>query len=250
MIQQLEDLLGAQLIIRSIKGVSTTREGDILYREGKKILQEIDQLEISLLANQRDLSGSLTIGTYDSISRYFFPDFIKYINSLYPQLRINLITGRSKNLIKMMRDETLDMAVYVGETSSKKMKSEVVYEDYFNFYNANNLDNSFLDTLIYFPGALGDTPLGTLKKGFKTFHECENLETVVSLSLAGLGIGLLPQRVAREYVITAKLKENQKRAKKVLKHNISIALPIKIENSGAEFIYNELNRFLSVWSQR
>tara|TARA_R110002072_G_scaffold534_6_gene3991 strand:+ start:167970 stop:168836 length:867 start_codon:yes stop_codon:yes gene_type:complete len=249
-IKQLEDLLGSQLIIRSKKGISTTREGEKLYREGKKILEDIDKLEFSLLSSQTDLSGSITIGTYDSISRYFFPDFIKYLNSLHPELRVNLCTGRSKNLMKMLRNGELDLVVYVGESSSKKLKSEVVYEDCFNFYNAGNINNSFLDTLIYFPEALGESSIADIKKGFRSFHKCENLETVVSLSLAGLGVGLLPQKVAREYVLTAKLKENQENARRVLAHNISIALPLKVESVETDFIYNELARFLSMWSQR
>ena len=73
---------------------------------------------------------------------------------------------------------------------------------------------------------------------------------MVSLSLAGLGVGLLPQKVAREYVLTAKLKENQENARRVLAHNISIALPLKVESAETDFIYNELARFLSMWSQR
>ncbi|MCO4793537.1 MAG: LysR family transcriptional regulator [Bacteriovoracaceae bacterium] len=249
-IKQLEDLLGTQLIIRSRKGISTTQEGEKLYKEGKKILEDIDKLEFSIQATRINLSGNITIGTYDSISRYFFPDFLKYIKSLHPQLRVNLCTGRSKNLVRMLKDQKLDLAVYVGESKSKYMNSKIVYGDCFNFYNAINFESSFLDTLIYFPDALGDTPVDQLKRGFKSFHQCENLETVVSLSVAGLGVGLLPQRVAREYVLAAKLRENQKKAKKVLEHSISIGLRKNEQSFEVEFIYNELMRFLKIWSER
>ncbi|MCP4912793.1 MAG: LysR family transcriptional regulator [Oligoflexia bacterium] len=247
-LNQLEDLLETQLVIRDHKGITTTQEGHKLYTQGKKILSDIDKIEFELHSQFTELNGEITIGTYDSISRYFFPDFIKYMKSLFPALNISLYTDRSSKLIEKLEKGQIDISVFVGDIKSSKIDNEVVYEDYFSFYQKKDLDKDFSKTLIYFPESLGDTSFEAFTKKYSTFHRCENLETVLSLTLSGLGVGLIPMKVAHEHIIQGNLAQiNSKH--RIARHNISIGKHSKDKSQETETLCKEILRFLEVWSQ-
>lgn len=248
-INQLEDLLQTQLVIRSRKGITTTQEGEKLYKDGKNLLKEVDRLEFAIHTKDIELDGEITIGTYDSISRYFFPDFIKYMKSLFPNLSISLYTGRSKELISKLERNQIDFSVFVGTTDSKKLETKVVYEDYFSFYQTTNLEKAFIKSLIYFPETVESGSFTSYLAKYNTFHRCENLETVLSLTVSGLGVGLLPMRVAQEYVLSGHLKQvNLKH--RLSKHRISIAKPANNYSKEAAIVYDEVVRFLGIWSRK
>ena len=248
-VMYLEDLLGAQLLIRSRQGVVPTKEGDQLYRFSKQLLDSADQFEFGLKSEGRRLAGVVTIGTYDSISRYFFPGFIKYLKGVAPQLDVSLLTGRSQDLIKKVRRGEVDLSVFVGECQKPNIKSQVVYLDSFGLFHSKGLEAQFLETLIYFPDAVGEAPLPTGAGRFKYFHRCGNLETVVSLVGSGLGVGLLPRRVAQEPMVSGKFVEvHGSQTKGLHQHPISVALNTKTESEVSAFVYDEILRFLGIWS--
>jgi LysR family hydrogen peroxide-inducible transcriptional activator len=248
-INQLEDLLECQLVVRSRSGISITQEGQILYDQGKRILSEVDQLEFSIHSDNQQLHGEITIGTYDSISRYFFPDFIKYMKAISPNLNINLYTGRSQDLIKKIERSQIDLSIFVGAPSSSLIKSEVVYTDYFKFYQPQTLDLAFSKTLIYFPGSVKNADFQSITGKYKNFHQCENLETVLSLTTSGLGVGLLPTRVAKGHLINGQLRQLPQK-NTIAKHDISIARPKEKFTQEAALVYDEALRFLNIWSQK
>ncbi|ATH07098.1 hypothetical protein BIY24_03840 [Halobacteriovorax marinus] len=245
-IKQLEDLLETQLIIRSRQGITTTKDGQLLYEEGKRILQSVDKLEFSLNQSEEELHGEITIGTYDSISRYFFPDFIKYMNSLFPKLSISLYTSRSDDLLSKLKKGKIDFAVFVGKNRSKELVSKVVYDDHFCFYQSNKLEKSFTKSLIYFPSPLEGDSMKEMTKNFETFHHCMNLETVLSLTSSGLGVGLLPTKVAQEQILSGKLKHIYP-SQKFAPHSVSIAKSKKTDSTEVSIVYDEVLRFLNIW---
>ena len=137
----------------------------------------------------------------------------------------------------------------MGSPSSNKIKTEVVYNDHFTFYQTQKIDPSFAKTLIYFPGSVKNADFQSITRKYKSFHQCENLETVLSLTTSGLGVGLLPTRVAKGQLINGQLRQSSQKTK-IAKHEISIARPQEKFTKEAAFVYDEALRFLNIWSQK
>lgn len=250
-IQQLEDLLGTSLFVRSPKGVALTRAGDLLYQYGKKVLKEVDEVEFLIKSAETDLRGHLKIGTYDSIARYFFPEFLKYMNTTVPEIVLQLETGRSSNILKKIKKGEIDIGVVVGGAGSTKgISCEPIYSDYFGLYQAPAMESRFTDNLIYFDYPLNETEKAMKQFGFNQSVLCENLETVRSLTEQSIGVGLLPHRVAKQSLVASRLipfKHPKIRSNSFDKHEIHMCHSKSGDSELRRFVVAEIKRFLQLW---
>lgn len=248
-IKQLENLLNAQLFIRTPTGVIPTHKGELLYKFSKETFKRAEDFEFKLRSNSSTYTGEIRIGTYDSIARYFFPDFIKYMQSLMPDLKVVLTSGRSQEMLKKLNSGQLDLAVHVGEIKDKSLLFTEVYQDFFQFYTAKGIEKVFLKNLISFDSSVNNIKKIKKTTHFDSYYSCENLETVTNLTLSGIGVGLIPSRVAREHLLTGKLELlDLKNDMEISKHSIYI---VKKKNMTKKLavIYKELTHFLELWSK-
>lgn len=244
-IKQLEEDLGAELLIRHSGGVITTPAGDRLYAFARKTIDEANQTQL-LVNDKVETKGTVHIGTYDSISRYFFPDFIKYLKKLAPSLTVVLSTGRSSSVLKELKKGDLDIAIVVSKgPKARALKERVIYTDSFGLYHSQQIENDFLEHLIMFPES-ASFDLDALN--FKHILSCDNLETVKSLAEQGLGVGLLPHRVAREGVLQGKLVPHRQLSPEDGSHDISLFYSKSAVSSQAQIVIDELERFLTPWA--
>ncbi len=252
-IKQLEDILNVKLLYRSVKGVIPTLEGKKLYDFAKEVIELAEKSELRIKSGLSAIKGTIRIGTYDSIARYFFPDFLNYLESTVPDLNIFLKTGKSSAMIKDLQNKNLDIAIVVfSKKPPSNLISEVIYNDSFGLYCSPQINQNFKDKLIYFDFESNDVHGSIQRFKFKDAFNCDNLETVKSLTERGMGVGLLPHRVAKEGAIQKKLETYQHPKIKLNKfdsHDITLcyqASKLSVEES---FILEELKRFLSVRSE-
>lgn len=253
-IKQLEDILEVELFVRSSKGVVLTKAGSELYETSKKILKITNESEFSIKSGKRQLTGSIRIGTYDSIARYFFPDFLKYFRAVMPELNVFLETGRSSDILKKLSSSQLDIAVVVeGEKPlPSKLHSKVIYKDSFGLYQSPSLTPDFNDKLIYFEYAPNNTKSTMRTFGFEESVICDNLETVKSLTEQSIGIGLLPHKVAKEGVLSKRLvpyPHSKIKGNSFDFHNILICYEKSKAGPENHFVFEEIQRFLDLWSK-
>ena len=253
-IQQLEEAVGAQLFLRSKSGVKMTSAGAKFHEFAKETLKNCDSLTLSVKYQSAPKSGEISIGTYDSIARYFFPSFLRYFQSLHPNFMIHLKTARSHQLITDLRKSQLQLGIVVGDKPPRGLISEVAYEDSFGLYASPNLHQSRSNELIYFDFPMNDVKSSIQRFKFGDFVSCDNLETVKALTEEGLGIGLLPHRVARDGVLAGKLinfKSNKIKVNDFDHHNIYLASTKNSDRSPSlVFFRQELLRFLKIWANQ
>ncbi|MCJ8277139.1 MAG: LysR family transcriptional regulator [Bdellovibrionales bacterium] len=249
-IQQLEDILGVTLLVRSVKGVNLTKEGNILLQHTRNILKEVNKAEFSIQSLDQNIKGSVNIGTYDSIARYFFPEFLKYLKINMPDINVFLETGKSQDILKKLSKKDVDMAVVVApDKLNKKIKSKTIYTDTFGLYKAPNMSNDFNDNLIYFPFPMNETEQAMRRFGFQESISCDNMETVKSLTEQSLGVGLLPHRVAKESVLSKKLIEfthPKIKTNSFDPHDI-IMCGAESTSLAQNYVMEEIERFLNLW---
>lgn len=255
-IQQLEDILSVKLFHRSAKGVVPTNEGLKLYEFANEVLSSADKVQLSIKSSYSNLKGSIRIGTYDSIARYFFPDFIIYLQDVVPSLDVYLKTGRSHLIAESLAKNELDIAVIVESAEqdspyTSSYTSKKVYSDFFGLFKSPSLKDDFKKSLIYFDYPANNVKDSMVRFKFKDAILCDNLETVKSLTEQGIGVGLLPYRVAKEGIGQKKLepfKHPKVKDNKFDQHNISLCHRNSKPTDGELFVLDELERFLSIWS--
>lgn len=206
-VKQLEEELGKKLLLRSRTGINLTDEGAALFKTAKSTLKSLQATEQSIKYGKKDRKNIIRVGTYSSISRYFFPDFLRDLQINHSETKLALETSRSTAISDRVRKGTLDVGITVSMQAKQfsGLANRELFKDSFNFFYAEAMDVYFSNQLIVFPEAIGATResinsfLGSY--AFERYFITDSLETSLSLAEKGLGIALLPERVANESLV-------------------------------------------------
>lgn len=110
-IKTLENELGGKLFIRTPKGVILTNEGIELFnyiREGMSYFINGTNKFNSL---KKLDEGIINIGSTTTISEYYLMPYLKEFHKLYPNVVINITNDLTENLIKNLRNGSLDIII-------------------------------------------------------------------------------------------------------------------------------------------
>ena len=108
---QLESRLGVRLVTRSTRRVGLTQEGEIYLAEGRRILSEIDDLELAIASSRGAPKGLLKVQATLGFGRHFVAPAISKFSQSYPDLEIQLLlTDRPASLA----EGTVDVSVRFG----------------------------------------------------------------------------------------------------------------------------------------
>ncbi len=109
-ISQLENDLQVRLFLRSRKGVTLTKEGELLFEKIEPAIQSVRQGE-ALLERMRHLeSGILTIAAGDSVTTHFLLPYLERFHASYPGVRIEMANSYSSRLLRLVKDGQADLA--------------------------------------------------------------------------------------------------------------------------------------------
>lgn len=215
-IAALENVLGVKLLKRSQTGVLLTKEGEMTLVAARKIMAEASHLETSLRAvNATPLPEKLRIGMYDSIAVYLFSEVDDYLRRIYTEVQMELYVNTSQQLLRALRAGALDLCIGVNLDLDLWAKGHFfqLFDDRYAFYMAPRLDGSEATApLLIHPAARdrGGIPLEKHLASLlsqRTVHRVFNFETLKTLAVQGLGIAILPTRVAQPLISLRQLQE-------------------------------------------
>lgn len=258
-ISALEQVLGKPLFLRTGQGLVLTKEGELTLAVTKTILSEANTLEISLRSlHATKIPEKLKIGMYDSIAVYFFSDLISYLKALYKGVKIELLVDTSSNLSTAIKDGTVDLCIGVNLNSTSPPKSEffMLFEDNYSFYvspKADDINPSSI--LILHPYATDMDHIPTEKHLYNLIstngaHRVFNFETLKTLTVQGLGIGVLPTQVAKPLIAQRQLVQiTMPKAKNAFgRHNIGFLAAEKFLSRHRDFA-NDIYRLGERWAK-
>lgn len=130
-IQQLESLLGTQLLERSNKAVSLTAAGDILYREAKKILNQVRDAEYLTVQAAKGLIGRLRIGFSASSLFRGLPEAIEKFQEQAPMVDIVLHELNSAEQIEALQRKNIDLGLVHSKQVPIGVKAELLLKEPF-----------------------------------------------------------------------------------------------------------------------
>ncbi len=109
-ISLLESDLGTELFVRSRRGVSLTKEGEVLYSKVEAAMASIEQGEAMLLRLMHLESGELKIAAGDTITSHFLMPYLEKFHKIYPEIKIEMANSYSSHMLQMVKDGEADLA--------------------------------------------------------------------------------------------------------------------------------------------
>ncbi len=110
-IRNLEDEVGSELLVRGVRNVKPTLQGQLLYDYAKKILQLTEQAEVAMQAMSNELAGEVKIGTLNSLGLYLISPVIGLFLKHNTKLRIQLNYANTQQLISDMETGNADILI-------------------------------------------------------------------------------------------------------------------------------------------
>ena len=206
-IKQLEKSVAYTLFHRIPKGVILTNEGEKLYKHAVEIVRKVEDA-ILIMQNIED-QKKLIIGSTDCNAAVRISPFITKLHKDYPHIQLELLTGTTRDVTKMILDYKVDIAFISGEPKSKELIVLQKYEEEIAILEQKD-EKSQNIVLSFKEGCAYDEFLknyyeqkGVLVEKSLAFG---SLETILACVKAGMGKTLLPTNLVDKLGYSKELK--------------------------------------------
>jgi len=210
-LQALEDSLQVRLFERSARGVVLTREGELLrgYAEQMAFVQEEIRQRVS---DPTGLEGLFRVGASETIAETWLPRFLERLSLAYPRLSLELTVDISFNLREALVARELDLALLMGPVSAYSVNNVTLPSFGLGWYRAaSSPEPDFLTTPVI-SYARNTRPYRELVHELGQRHgpgvrvfSCASLSASIQMIAAGIGVGPIPEALARERLAQGQL---------------------------------------------
>jgi len=217
-VASLEERLDVKLMHRTTRKLGMTEAGRVYYEHCARLVSEARDADYAIRLMHSTPSGLLNVSVPETLGRNFIlpvlPEFLKF----YPDIRLNLtITSRKVDL----REERCDLAVRKGEIDDDSLcaiplgsSTQMLYASPDYLANAAPLTHpDDLTEHAYLSSAIAYGPVDlTLKRGHSDVNvrvtprlSVRDHEALLSMTLNGIGVALLPAWMTHEHVDAGRL---------------------------------------------
>lgn len=213
-IKVLEESIEVRLFIRSQKGVRLTPAGESLLHFGEKLALDTDAAERRVRGGRSDTTELIRAGTFASFVSYLWPSFLKDLRKKHKNIGVALATLKVSEVDEALRTGRCDVILSTHRSELREAVNVAIFKDHYGFYSLKSRSKAKRADapLIYVPGAEdgeGNSLEQILwKKTLPTPRNCtvDTFESAKLLAEAGLGIAVLPARLAKTSKLLAPVK--------------------------------------------
>lgn len=108
-IQQLEDILNTQLLIRNSSGVQTTDAGDAFFTDAQNILNLVDLACTNAALIGTGQMGRLDVGVFGSAVLDIIPRIVLHFRNLYPEVHVELHNMDRETQVKALQERRIQV---------------------------------------------------------------------------------------------------------------------------------------------
>ncbi|SOC37576.1 LysR family transcriptional regulator [Salinicoccus kekensis] len=130
-LKNLEEEIGADLIIKTRSGIEFTAEGEYLVDYAREMLKEFMIMKDNINNMEDEIAGTLKIGVSSNFAQYVLPDLLKSFSLKYPKVRFNVTTGWSSIIYNALSKGNIHLGIlrtdYPGHKHKVLLNKEPIY---------------------------------------------------------------------------------------------------------------------------
>ncbi len=128
-IKALEEYFDTELVIKEKGKIHLTPSGRVIYNKAKEIIKNWEIAENKVNYYQGFIYDELTIGASTIPSVYLLPEKITMFAEEFPEVKLTIETGDSRNIIDKLEKKEVDAAVVGFKPMSRRFVTRVVAKD-------------------------------------------------------------------------------------------------------------------------
>jgi DNA-binding transcriptional LysR family regulator len=218
-IKNIEQRLCMKLLYRANQGVTLTPAGQTFLQHAKAILQQLEHLHGDLQQYAAGVKGKIRIFA-NTTAIEFLPATLGEYLITHPDVNVHLRERLSNDIVRAVMDETTDIGIVASTVCVEGMQvlpyrtDRLVLATAPTHRLAKNKKIEFIETLDDdYVGLVEDSAMYTfLSQAAKNLHrqmklriEVSNFEALCRMVETDIGIGILPETVARRHARTMNL---------------------------------------------
>ena len=210
-IQTLERELGAPLFNRARGNITLTAAGETLLPFARRVLADVEAARVQVRELVGLERGRLRLGATPSVSTVVMPSALRTYRDRYPGIDVAVEEGGSRDLVRLLADGQLDVALLIGplKTRGPALETETLLDEPLVVAVATDYP---LPSRSIRVRDLAEHPLVMFRAGYDlrdaTLEACRaagvvptyaveggEMDAVLRFTEAGLGIAVLPSMV-------------------------------------------------------
>ncbi len=201
-IRQLETELGIQLFDRALRPPQLNTNAENLVARARELVEKFNDFKSSARENQ--IRGRLSLGSVNGINAGLLPETLRSLTRRYPEVRVRIEEGSSRQLVRRVKRRELDAAIVndVSNLPGSMERLPIFSEPLVVIENPAQEAASWREVLKRDPflrlnktsgvGALIDESLKRFRIRVDEAMELDSTDSIVQMTLSGLGSGVVP----------------------------------------------------------
>lgn len=214
-LKQLEDEVGAALLLRTAKGVVLTQEGHQFLRHAQRIMGAVVDAGRAVKAHAQTVGGTLTLGVTAMVAGYYLADLLARYRRVYPDVTVKVVEDQRRFIEHLLINGEIDVGILICSALENQdaLAAEVLLRSPYRVWLPANHPLLAQETVTV--ADLADQPLIQLttddmhvlthaqwrQAGIapRVVLKTASVEAVRSLVGTGIGIAILPDMAYRPW---------------------------------------------------
>lgn len=198
-LKRIEEKLGVSLFYRTKQGMIPTPSAVSFYARAKSLIECWGEIRDIVGASKNEIEGTFRVGCHQSVGAFTTPTLFRNLTLEAPRISINLVHDFSRKITERIVSYDIDIGYVVNPPKHPDLVLKKIATDKLAFWKKRGVQN--LPKRIFANGNRKQVEelLGkTYSRYFQGWHivESSSLELIRTLTHLGLGIGVIPERVA------------------------------------------------------
>ncbi len=210
--QRLEKHFGTKLLLRDHTGVTVTVTGKALGKDAEEIFAILRSAQQRVTGLEADESGRFSIGCHESLAAYFLPTFLSQFFGSHPTIEVAVENSASSSVRDRVIERAVDFGIIVNPRPHPDLVLVELFEDAVDFFVQSRAKKSPAKTIAEAFALIEAGPVVHASRVTESqsllakldqegcvaqrLLPCGDFELVKSIVRAGVGVGVLPRRVA------------------------------------------------------
>ena len=216
-IRNMEQALGAALLVRSRQGITPTQAGLTLLQHARAILRQTERLREDLGAYAGGLAGQIRVLSNTNALTEFLPEALSSFLSSHPHVSVDLEERLSDEIVGLIAEGVGDLGIVAGTVDASALETYPFRKDRFVLVVAHDhalakrakiafaqvLDHDFvgLDRASALQRFLADKA-ARIGKPLRLRVQLRSFDAVCRMVECNVGIGIVPETTARRVART------------------------------------------------